>query len=46
MKRIVRVSSMRTYRKWHWLPKRYGGVNGVTTELFVWGWLGVEYAPF
>ena len=45
VKRIVRISWLRTYRPWHWLPRVYPGVNGVTTRLLVIGWLGVEYYP-
>ncbi len=40
---IVRVCTMRTFRPWHWCPRIYNGVNGVTTRLFVWGWLSIEY---
>ncbi len=43
MKRIVRVSWLRTYRPFHWRPRIYPGVNGVATRLLVIGWLGVEY---
>jgi len=41
--KIIRVASMRTYRPFHWVPRIYNGVNGVTTRLWVWGWLSVEY---
>jgi len=26
-------------------PCIYGGVNGVKTNLFVWGWVAIEYLP-
>lgn len=44
MKRLVRISWLRTYRPWHWLPRIYAG-NGVTTNLLVIGWVGFEYYP-
>jgi hypothetical protein len=45
VKRIVRLAWLRTYRPFHWWPHIYPGVNGVTTNLFVIGWVGVEYQP-
>jgi len=30
-------------RPFHWLPKIYEGVNGVTTRLLVWGSVCVEF---
>jgi len=45
MKRIVRVSWLCSFRPWHWIPKIYPGVNGVTTKLFVIGYIGIEYLP-
>jgi hypothetical protein len=40
---ILRVSSMKGYRPFHWFPKIYSGVNGVTTKLFVLWWFSVEF---
>ena len=43
--RIISVRSVRTFRPWHWTPRRYAGVNGVTSALIVWGWWGMELEP-
>ena len=40
---IVRVSWVRTFRPFHWWPRIYSGVNGVTTRLLVVGYVGVEW---
>jgi len=40
---LVRISSARTFRPFHWMPRVYDGVNGVHTKLLVVGWLAIEY---
>lgn len=41
----IRHTSRLRWIGWHWRPRIYEGCHGVTTRLFVWLCIAVEFEP-